>query len=56
METGDVISWYAGKMLCKGIVKQEFTNTVKVVCFEINNVGTKKQIEVQKSLIAHDKI
>jgi len=47
-EIGDVIKWKAGNVLCKGIFKREDKNTYEVICFEINNLPTKKKLNVSK--------
>ena len=56
METGDVVKWYAGNILCRGIVRQEFEENVDVVCFEVNNMATKRLINVKKDLIIKDEV
>lgn len=57
---GDVIEWKVGKILSKGIVREDKGQVVDVVMFEHNYMPCKSKQEVQKELLKpqffHDKM
>lgn len=50
-EIGDNVSWLTGQsnIVSKGLVREDFGETVEVVCYEINYFPTRRKIKVLKS-------
>ena len=55
-ETGDLVKWKIKDIVCRGIFRKELENEYEVICYEINNVSTKKKLNVVKELVEKDEI
>lgn len=54
--TGDLVKWQIRDIVCRGIVRRELENEYEIICYEINNMYTKKKLNVIKEIVEKDEV